>query len=229
MKRKILIVEDEKRIRDVIKDYFIAAGYEVELAENGKQAIEKFEVCQPEIILLDIMMPELDGWSVCKKIRKNSDVLLVFLTSRSDEDDKLMGYEFGADDYITKPFSPKVLVARINALINRQDRDKGILNSELVIGDIKINIDARTVSINEKIKAMPPKEYELLLYMMENRGIALSRDMILDKVWGYDYYGDTRAVDTHIKKLRKNLDACSGYIQTVLRVGYKFEVTDNES
>jgi len=222
--RKVLIVEDEKRIRDVIADYFKVAKYDVLEAEDGKAALDIFEENEVDLVILDIMMPELDGWSVCKRIRKKSDVPLMFLTSRSDEDDKLMGFEFGADEYVTKPFSPKVLVARANALLDRMDRSKGIVKDEICAGSISVNTAGRLVTLGGERITIAPKEYELLIYMIENQGIVLTREKILEKVWGYDYFGDDRAVDTHIKKLRKALGIYSKYIHTVLRVGYKFEV-----
>jgi len=222
--RKVLIVEDEKRIRDVIGDYFKVAEYEVLNAEDGKIALEVFENNEVDIVILDIMMPELDGWSVCKRIRKKSDVPIIFLTSRSDEDDKLMGFEFGADEYVTKPFSPKVLVARSNALLDRLERSKGIVKEEISAGSIIVNIAGQQVTLDGERITLAPKEYELLIYMIRNQGIVLSREKILEKVWGYDYFGDDRAVDTHIKKLRKALGVYSKYIHTILRAGYKFEV-----
>ncbi len=224
MEKKVLIVEDEARIREITSDYFKASGFEVYEAENGKEAIEVFDLNKVDLIILDIMMPQLDGWEVCKRIRNKSDVPIIILTARSDEDDKLLGFELGADEYVTKPFSPKVLVARAKTLFKRIDGNTG-KNGNIRINGIEINKQAYKVKVNEEELDLSPKEYSLLLYLVENKGIVLSRDSILNSVWGYDYFGDARVVDTHIKKLRKKLGDQAEHIKTIIRVGYKFEVS----
>jgi DNA-binding response OmpR family regulator len=219
-----LLVEDESRIREIISDYFINEGFKVLEAEDGKQAMEVLETNNVDMLILDIMMPKLDGWSVCKRVRNTSDVPIIILTAREEEEDKLLGYELGADDYVTKPFSPKVLVAKVKTLLKRAEKQIGVMDGVLNIQGLSINKLSRTVKLDEKSIELAHKEYELLLYLVENRGMVLSRDMILNNVWGYDYYGDLRTVDTHIKKLRGKLGDKSEYIATVIRSGYKFEV-----
>ncbi|MCY6485345.1 response regulator transcription factor [Clostridium aestuarii] len=224
MYKKVLVVEDEERMREIVSDYLRVSGFEVFEAGDGKMAMEIFEENQFDIVILDIMIPELDGWSVCKRIRKQSDIPIIMLTARSDEDDKLMGFELGADEYVTKPFSPKVLVARVKTLLKRID---GTIRSEeqaVNIEGIEVNKKSHIVKVDNKVVELSPKEYQLLCYMMENKGVVLSRENILNKVWGYDYFADSRVVDTHIKKLRKKLGHKSQYIRTLIRVGYKFEV-----
>lgn len=224
MDKYILLVEDESRIREIIADYFKNEGFAVLEAEDGKQALEIIETHNVDMLILDIMMPKLDGWSVCKRVRSTSDVPIIILTAREEEEDKLLGYELGADDYVTKPFSPKVLVAKVKTLIKRMETRTGEAKDILNIQGLSINKLSRTVKLYEKPIELAHKEYELLLYLVENKGRVLSRDKILNSVWGYDYYGDLRTVDTHIKKLRGKLGDRSGYITTVIRSGYKFEV-----
>ncbi|WFD11191.1 response regulator [Tepidibacter hydrothermalis] len=223
MQKNVLLVEDEDRIREIVSDYFKFEGFNIYEVENGRDAMVVFEENKIDLIILDIMIPKLDGWSVCKRIRNVSDVPIIMLTARSEEDDKLMGFELGADDYVTKPFSPKVLVARAKMLLKRAQgtvSETSILN----IGCIEINKLSRSVKIDSEIMDLAPKEYDLLIYMIENKGIVLSRENILNKVWGYDYFGELRTVDTHIKKLRKKLKDKSSYIRTIIRAGYIFEV-----
>lgn len=224
MEKNILIVEDEERMREITCDYFKISGFNVFEAVDGKEALDIFEVKKIDLVILDIMIPELDGWSVCRRIRKKSDVPIIMLTARGDEEDKLMGFELGADEYVTKPFSPKVLVARAKALIKRVEGNKSFDNLIINIGGIEINKQSYKVKIDCEEIDLAPKEYKLLLYFIENKGIVLTREGILNNVWGYDYFGDLRVVDTHIKKLRKKLRDKYSYIQTVIRVGYKFEV-----
>ncbi|MCH5185462.1 MAG: response regulator transcription factor [Oscillospiraceae bacterium] len=223
MKTGVLIVEDEELIREVIKDYFEDAGFEVTEAADGAEAIELAEEREFDLILLDIMLPKVDGFSVCRKIRKTKSVPIIMITARGEEDDKLMGYEFGADDYITKPFSPKVLLAKANALIKRVSGT--ICNDENVISlaGITVNQSSHTVRIDEEYVELTPKEYDLLLYLMNNKGKVMSRDTLLSKVWGYDYFGDLRTVDTHIKKLRAKMGDKAAHIKTIIKAGYKFE------
>ena len=212
MKRSVLIVEDEDLMREVLRDYFCDADYEVSEARDGLKAIELVEEYDYDIILLDIMLPELDGFSVCRRIRKTKDTPIIIITARSDEDDKLIGYELGADDYITKPFSPKVLIAKANALIKRTRGNIRGGDNEIGAAGIVINQDSHTVSIDNDYIDLTPKEYELLMYLMINKGKVLSRDTLLSKVWGYDYFGDLRTVDTHIKKLRSKLGDKASHI-----------------
>lgn len=222
MFKTLLIVEDEFRIRLLLKDYFIREDFNILEASNGKEAIEMFSKNKVDLVILDIMMPELDGFEVCKIIREASSIPIIMLTAREEEDDKLLGYNLGADDYITKPFSPKVLVAKVKALLKRTDSHKD--TSILEFNGLTINKLSHEVLINNNAINLSPKEYDLLIYLASNEGIALSRDQILDNVWGIDYYGDTRTVDTNIKRLREKLLNKSDYITTVRGSGYKFEV-----
>ncbi|SHF08385.1 response regulator transcription factor [Clostridium fallax] len=226
MNTTILLVEDELRIRFLLRDYFLKEGYKILEAENGKEALDIFSKNKVNIIILDIMMPELDGFTVCKKIRETSTIPIIMLTAKSEEEDKLLGYDLGADDYVTKPFSPKVLVAKVKALLKRTDTSKDT-NIQNFYG-LKINKLSREVSINDKEINLSPKEFDLLSFLIDNKGIALTRDKILDNVWGVDYYGDNRTVDTNIKRLREKLLDKSEYIATVRGSGYKFEVKDEK-
>jgi DNA-binding response OmpR family regulator len=220
----ILLVEDEERIRKLIKAYLLKEGYYCIEAENGVEALKKFKEFSVDLIVLDIMMPYMDGWTVCTTIRKESEVPIVILTAKAEEDDKLLGYELGADDYATKPFSPKVLVAKIKALLKR-----AIIN-EINIGEIirydklEINNLSHEVSVDGEIINLSPKEYDLLIFFTKNEGIVLSRDTILDKVWGFNYFGGLRTVDTNVKRLREKLGSMSEHIVTVRGTGYRFEV-----
>jgi DNA-binding response OmpR family regulator len=216
----ILIVEDESRMRRLISDYLKKEGYSVIEAEDGKKAIEIFNLDKIDLIILDIMMPKYDGWTVCREIRKTSNKPIIMLTARSEESDELFGFELGADEYITKPFSPKILVARINALLKRSI----IKENKMSYDGLEIDIHGHRVFLEGTEIEMTPKEYELLYFLAENKGVALTRKQILDGVWGYDYYGDLRTVDTHIKRLRIKLKDKNDFIQTVRGVGYRFEV-----
>lgn len=219
----ILIVDDEARIRKLLKDFLNAKGYSILEAEDGEQALEKFEENKNKItlILLDVMMPKLDGWSVLRQIRQESKVPIIMLTARGEEQDELFGFELGVDEYISKPFSPKILVARVEAILNRV---RGNQNKVDDYGGITIDSDGRTVKVDGKQVEMSLREYELLKYLVDNEGIALSRDKILNNVWNYDYYGDSRTIDSHIKKIRHKLGKKGKYIETMRGVGYKFEV-----
>lgn len=223
MKLSVLIVEDEALMRDVVKDYFEDAGYEVTEAEDGLTALELVEEKDFDLILLDIMIPEVDGFSVCRKIRKTKDVPIIMITARSEEDDKLMGYELGADDYVTKPFSPKVLLAKSLALIRRSSGNMCGEENVISLAGITVNMTSHTVQIDDEYIELTPKEYDLLIFLMINRGRVLSRDVLLSKVWGYDYFGDLRTVDTHIKKLRAKLKNKSHHIKTLIKAGYRFD------
>ena len=223
IENKILVVDDESRMRKLIKDFLIAKGYSILEAEDGEKALEVFQQNSSKIslILLDVMMPKLDGWSVLRQIRQNSKVPIIMLTARGEEQDELFGFELGVDEYISKPFSPKILVARVEAILKRV----GVVENELRdYGGIEIDKEGRTVKVDGKIIELSLREYELLIYLIENENIALSRDKILNNVWNYDYYGDSRTIDSHIKKIRHKLGKKGKYIETIRGVGYKFEV-----
>ena len=219
----ILIVDDEARMRKLIKDFLTAKGYDTLEAEDGEKALEVFEANQNKIslILLDVMMPKLDGWSVLRQIRQTSKVPIIMLTARGEEQDELFGFELGVDEYISKPFSPKILVARVEAILKRTAPDIRDIKD---YGGIEIDKEGRTVKVDGKPIELSLREYELLTYLVENKDIALSRDKILNNVWNYDYYGDSRTIDSHIKKIRHKLGKKGKYIKTMRGVGYKFEV-----
>ena len=219
----ILIVDDEERMRSLIRDFLKQKNYRTLEAKDGEEAIEIFEKNQNKInlIILDVMMPKLDGWSVLRQIRQKSNVPVIMLTARGEEQDELFGFELGADEYISKPFSPKVLVARVEAILKRTQVDKKEVQD---FGGIKIDLQGRTVTVDNKEVELSLREYELLIYLVQNQGIALSRDKILNNVWNYDYYGDSRTIDSHIKKIRHKLGKKGKYIQTIRGIGYKFEV-----
>ena len=224
MNKRILLVEDEERMRILISDYFKREGYTIFEAANGIEAIKAFEKERADIIILDIMMPFMDGWDVCKIIRKTSNVPIILLTAKSEEDDKLLGYDLGADDYITKPFSPKLLVAKVKALLKRTEISQDTKEEMFDMDGLIIDELTHVVKVHDNEIILTPKEYDLLLFLVKNKGIALTRDRILDSVWGIDYYGDTRTVDTNIKRLREKLGDKSELISTVRGSGYKFEV-----
>lgn len=224
MNKKIMIVDDEPLIRKLVKDFLKREGYSTIEAEDGRQALELFDKEDISLILLDVMLPEYDGWTVCREIRKKSKVPIIMLTARGEEFDELFGFEIGADEYITKPFSPSILVARVNAVLRRTELTE-VTTSELKdFEGLSIEYSARQVLIEGRSVDLSPKEYELLSYLVENYGRALSREQILNKVWGYDYYGEDRTVDTHINRLRIKLESKSDYVQTVRGFGYRFEV-----
>lgn len=220
---KVLIVDDESRMRKLVSDFLTRKGYEVIEAGDGEEAIDKFyEDKDIALVILDVMMPKMNGWDVCKEIRKNSNVPIIMLTAKSDEASELNGFDCGADEYISKPFSPKILTARVDALIRRS---YSIDSSEIIdVGGIIINKAAHIVKINDEEIELSFKEFELLTYFVDNKGIALSREKILNNVWNYDYFGDARTIDTHVKKLRKKLGDKGDYIKTIWGMGYKFEV-----
>ena len=217
----ILVVDDEARMRKLIKDFLAAKGFSILEAEDGEKALEVFEENKNKIslILLDVMMPKLDGWSVLRQIRQESKIPIIMLTARGEEQDELFGFELGVDEYISKPFSPKILVARVAAILKRTNQDTKEIKD---YGGIEIDKEGRTVKVDGKVVELSLREYELLTYLVEN--IALSRDKILNNVWNYDYYGDSRTIDSHIKKIRHKLGKKGKYIQTMRGVGYKFEV-----
>uniref|UniRef100_UPI0040254923 response regulator transcription factor n=1 Tax=Eshraghiella crossota TaxID=45851 RepID=UPI0040254923 len=221
MNNKILVVDDESRIRKIIRDFLVREGYVVCEAEDGEAALDIF--CSNndiDLIIMDVMMPKMDGWQLCKEVRKLSKVPILMLTAKSEEQDELKGFELGVDEYISKPFSPKILTARVNALLRRTTGD----NEEILdIAGITVNKIAHTVTIDGKEIDLSIKVFELLTYFMENRGIALSREKILNNVWNYDYYGDARTIDTHVKKLRSKMGEKGKFISTIWGMGYKFE------
>lgn len=219
----ILVVDDELRMRKLIKDFLVAKGYSILEAEDGEKGLEVFEENKNKIslILLDVMMPKLDGWSVLRQIRQESKIPIIMLTARGEEQDELFGFELGVDEYISKPFSPKILVARVEAILKRTNQDEKEIKD---YGGIEIDKEGRTVKVDGKPIELSLREYELLTYLVENENIALSRDKILNNVWNYDYYGDSRTIDSHIKKIRHKLGKKGKYIQTMRGVGYKFEV-----
>ena len=219
----ILIVDDESRMRKLLKDFLSAKGYQTLEAEDGEKAIEVYEENKNKIklIFLDVMMPKLDGWSVLRKIRQESKVPVIMLTARGEEQDELFGFELGVDEYISKPFSPKILVARVEAILKRTYGD---IKEVKDYDGITLDVEGRTVKVDGKPIDLSLREYELLKYLLENENIALSRDKILNNVWNYDYYGDSRTIDSHIKKIRHKLGKKGKYIETIRGIGYKFEV-----
>ena len=220
---KILVVDDEARMRKLVKDFLSIKGYIVLEAQDGEEALKVFDANKDvKLILLDVMMPKMDGFEVLEAIRQYSKVPVMMLTARSEERDELEGYKLGVDEYITKPFSPKILVARVEAVLRRT---VGEAEDRLIAGAIEIDKVARSVYIDKKPVDLSFKEYELLTYFIENKGIALSREKILSSVWNYDYFGDARTIDTHVKKLRAKMGERGDYIKTVWGMGYKFEVT----
>lgn len=221
MKKSILIVEDELRIRFLLRDYLMKEGFNVLEASNGEEGLFIFSTQKIDLILLDIMMPVMDGMTMLEKLREVSTVPVILLTAKGEEEDKLQGYDYGADDYVTKPFSPKVLIAKVKALLKRTRED--IDSSFQDFNGLTINKLSHEVKINGTEVVLSPKEYELLIYLVTNEGIALTRDNILDNVWGLDYYGDIRTVDTNVKRLREKLLDKATYIVTVRGSGYKFE------
>ena len=219
---RILLVEDEKILSKSIKMILERAEYEVDTAYDGEEALEYAKTAIYDLMILDVMMPKMDGFEVLEAIRQYSKVPVMMLTARSEERDELKGYKLGVDEYITKPFSPKILVARVEAVLRRT---MGESEEKLVAGAIEIDKVARSVFIDEKPVDLSFKEYELLTYFIENKGIALSREKILNSVWNYDYFGDARTIDTHVKKLRAKMGDCGDYIKTIWGMGYKFEIT----
>ena len=219
---KILVVDDEERMRKLVKDFLASKGYFVLEASNGEEALNIFMKDKDlALIILDVMMPKMDGWEVCKTIREYSKIPIIMLTAKSEEKDELKGFELGVDEYITKPFSPKILVARVEAILRRLGNTE---DEVLEAGGIKVDKIAHTVTIDGEVADLSFKEFELLAYFVENQGIALSREMILNSVWNYDYFGDARTIDTHVKKLRSKMKGKGDLIKTIWGMGYKFEI-----
>ena len=227
-KLKILVVDDESRMRKLVRDFLEREGFAVIEAGDGQEAVEIFyENKDIALIILDVMMPHMDGWETCREIRKDSKVPIIMLTARSEERDELQGFELGVDEYISKPFSPKILVARVEAILRRTN---AISQDKLLqVNGIEIDKSAHIVRIDGKEIELSFKEFELLTYFLENQGIALSREKILNNVWNYDYFGDARTIDTHVKKLRSKLGDCQNYIHTIWGMGYKFEVEEQKA
>ena len=223
-KIKILVVDDEARMRKLVKDFLSIKGYQVLEAGDGEEAVDLFfQQKDIALILLDVMMPKMDGWEVVKTIRKYSQVPIIMLTARGEESDELQGFNLGVDEYISKPFSPKILVARVEAILRRSNH---VVGEVMNVGGIEINKAAHQVSVDGKPVDLSYKEFELMTYFAENQGIALSREKILNNVWNYDYFGDARTIDTHVKKLRSKLGEKGEYIKTIWGMGYKFEVSE---
>lgn len=222
---KILVVDDDKNICELLRLYIEKDGFQVVIANDGKRALEMFRAEQPDLIMLDIMLPELDGWQVCREIRQNSKVPIIMLTAKSEERDELLGFDLGVDEYISKPFSPKILVARVEAILRRSGKTGE--DDVLEAGGIRIDKAAHMASIDGKPMELSYKEFELLTYFLENQGIALSREKILNNVWNYDYYGDARTIDTHVKKLRSKMGDKGDLIKTIWGMGYKFEADES--
>ena len=222
-KLKILVVDDESRMRKLVRDFLVKSNYEVIEAEDGTEAMDLFFAQKDiDLIVLDVMMPKMDGWEVCREVREYSKVPIIMLTAKSEERDELQGFGLGVDEYISKPFSPKILVARIEAILRRVNQ---ITPDDIISeGGIEVNKAAHIVKINEKEIDLSFKEFELLVYFMENKGLALSREKILNNVWNYDYFGDARTIDTHVKKLRSKMGDKGDLIKTIWGMGYKFEV-----
>ena len=224
---KLLIVDDEEKIREVVREYAEFDGYEVTEAADGREAVALCRINDFDIIIMDIMMPKLDGFSACQEIRKDKNTPVIMMSARSEEYDKLFGFELGIDDYVTKPFSPKELMARVHAVLARSaPAVQNDVSPVLTFGGLTIDIPGRSVSVDGNKIELTPKEYDLLFYLVENKNIALSRDKLLRDVWGYDFFGDDRTIDTHIKNLRNNLGPYRDMIVTLRGVGYKFE-TEN--
>ena len=222
-KLKILVVDDESRMRKLVKDFLVKHDYEVLEAQDGEQAVDIFfEDKDIALVILDVMMPKMDGWQVCREIRAHSKVPIIMLTAKGDERDELLGFELGVDEYISKPFSPKILVARVEAILRRTGH--GEQEEILEAGGIVLNKTAHLVTVDGKAMDLSYKEFELMTYFMENQGIALSREKILNHVWNYDYFGDARTIDTHVNKLRSKMGDKGEYIKTIWGLGYKFEV-----
>jgi DNA-binding response OmpR family regulator len=218
MSKAVLIVDDELRLRKLVADFLMREGYNILEADNGRSALDILSKEKVDLVILDVMMPEHDGWTVCREIRKKSNIPVIMLTAKGEEVDQLFAFELGADEYVTKPFSPKVLTARVNALFRRIAGD-----TTAVYGGLQIDTTARHVSIDDQLLDLSPKEYDLLTYLTENSGKALSRQQILNQVWNYDYFGDLRTVDTHINRLRTKLGDKSSFVQTIRGYGYRFE------
>lgn len=223
MTKNILIVEDEDILREILKDYFLNEGYSVLEAIDGEEAMELFEKNEFHLIILDIMLPKLDGWSICRRIRRTSNIPIIMLTARVDEDDTLLGFELGADDYVTKPYNPLVLLARAKRLLHNRDIKNHLSADYIQSSGIRIHMPSRTVKVNNEEISFTHTEYEMLLYLMKNKGIVLTREQLITKVWGYELIEDDRTINSHMRNLRNKLGDYSTCIKTIVRTGYKFE------
>ena len=221
----VLIVDDEKLIRDVVKEYAISEGYHIFEAEDGEMALDIIETNKIDVIVLDIMMPKLDGFSTYKEIKKIENIPTIILSARSEEYDKLLGFELGVDDYLTKPFSPKELIARIKAITKRSNPELDVFEYK----DLKVDFKGYTIKIDDKEVKVTPKEFEILTYFIKNKNVAISRESLLSSIWGYDFFGDDRTIDTHVKMLRNNLGKYRDLIITVRGIGYKFEIKEENT
>ena len=219
----LLIVDDEPKIRALINKYAVFEGFDTDEAENGMDAIEKCSKKNYDLIIMDVMMPELDGFSAVREIRKTRDIPVIMLSARGEEYDKIHGFELGVDDYVVKPFSPRELMMRVHAVLKRSAQTQRSEDETVTLGDLTVNFTARRVLVQGKELDLSPKEYDLLFYMVRNRGIALTREKLISDVWGYDFFGDDRTLDTHIKLLRRELGPCADRITTLRGVGYRFE------
>ena len=219
----LLIVDDEQRIRELIRKYAVFEGYEVDEAADGMQAVEKCRARRYDLVIMDVMMPELDGFSACREIRKTSQVPMLMLSARGEEYDRIHGFELGVDDYVVKPFSPKELMMRVGAILKRSAASPAAASDQVTIGELVVDFTARRVTLSGQALDLSPKEYDLLFYMVRNRGIALTREKLISEVWGYDFFGDDRTLDTHIKLLRRQLGPYADRITTLRGVGYRFE------
>ena len=226
--KKLLVVDDEAKIREVIREYAEFSGYDVTEAEDGMSAIGLCKRNDYDLIIMDVMMPKLDGFSSIKEIKKIKDIPVIMLSARGEEYDKLFGFELGIDDYVVKPFSPKELMARVNAVLTRRSGGEQTTSNIMKFDGLEVNFAARTITVDGKRVDLTPKEYDLLFYLIQNRNIALSRDKLLSDIWGYDFFGDDRTIDTHIKNLRNNLGPYRNFIVTLRGVGYKFEYEDKD-
>lgn len=224
-KLKILVVDDESRMRKLVRDFLIKKDFEVLEAGDGEEALDLFyRDKEIALIILDVMMPKMNGWDVCREVRETSKLPIIMLTAKGDESDELQGFELGVDEYISKPFSPKILVARVEAILRRSNKD--VIRKKVDVGGILIDQEAHLVTVDNERVDLSFKEFELLTYFIENEGIALSREKILNHVWNYDYFGDARTIDTHVKKLRNKLGEKGEYIKTIWGMGYKFEMEE---
>ena len=226
--KKLLLVDDEDKIREVIKEYAEFSGYEVTEAADGMSAIGLCKLNDYDLIIMDVMMPKLDGFSSVKEIKKIKDIPVIMLSARGEEYDKLFGFELGIDDYVVKPFSPKELMARVNAVLQRKSGSENNSAQVMKFDGLEVNFAARTITVDGERVNLTPKEYDLLFYLIQNKNIALSRDKLLSDIWGYDFFGDDRTIDTHIKNLRNNLGPYRNFIVTLRGVGYKFEYDDSK-
>lgn len=220
---KILIVDDEMHIRNVVREYAEHEGFKTDEAADGMEAVAMAKAQDYDLIIMDVMMPRLDGFSACKEIRKTKDTPIIILSARDDEYDQQHGFDLGIDDYVTKPFSPPLLMARVKAVVSRRNASRGNVNDPMIFEGLEINMSGREVYVDGKRANMTPKEYDLLFYLVKNRNIALTRGKLLEEVWGYDFFGDDRTVDTHIKMLRNSLGDYRKFIVTLRGMGYKFE------